>query len=79
MSVQLHDCDAVLSVAGVKSELSLQVRYIVLPAFPETQLQPAEPRQVEILSIWHGEHVMTDGVLSQAQMEAIGDEILGNQ
>ena len=83
MSVQTYECKAVLNVAGVESDLPLTVKYIILPFFPETRESPAEPRQIEILSIWRGDRVLGDRVLavdmlSQAQMSAINDEILGN-
>ena len=78
MSVQTHEIEAILNVCGVESCLLLTVHYIVLPAFPETHESPAEPRQIEILSIWRGDRVLAVDMLSQAQMSAINDEILGN-
>ena len=78
MSVQTYECEAVLNVAGVESDLPLTVKYIILPFFPGTREQPEEPRQIEILSIWRGDRVLAVDMLSQAQMSAINDEILGN-
>lgn len=78
MSIQTHEVEAVLSVAGVESCLPLTVHYIILPFFPETRESPAEPRQIEMLSIWRGDRVLAVDMLSQAQMSAINDEILGN-
>lgn len=75
-AAQHYQHHALLNVAGVESELTLTVHYIVSPEFAGTWDQPAEPREIEILSIWHLEHVLHHKMLTEEQYAWLEEEIL---
>lgn len=79
IQVSVFQTEAVLNVCGIESPLSLDVHYTWHRGIAGNSVSPEEPAGVEIQSIYRNGRAIDDKLFSEAQLDAMANEILQNQ